>query len=203
MAFSEKIAARINDTSDLDVHLADISAGAECGVQQLNNLQYSSLLVLESVAQAEEIISQLQSTLHEQRSEQNRLKAAIKRKRALLIVTETEAVTDIERTISLLREQSTKLDYDLISCDADIVTANQRLSLARVGVPDEHSDAEDDGVLPESEHAMLENDALFHALTSLPLSSEVDSFMQRMANSEGAMSTQRYIRSLSSMADVH
>jgi hypothetical protein len=203
MSFSDKIVSRVNETLDLDVHLADISTSAESGVRHLNQLQSSSLIVLDSVAQAEDIIAQLQLALSEQRQQQNTLKSAIKQKRALLIVTETEAVTEIEKAIVLLREQSTKLDYELLSCDADIVAANQRLSLARVGVPDEQSAVEDDAVLPESEHAMLENDALFRALTTLPTSCEVDLFMQQMVNSEGAKSTQRFIRSLSGVTDVH
>lgn len=201
MTFSQRVASRVADVEALDAKLGAVSCAAEGAIEQLNHLQSSSMLVLETVLQAEEIVANLQEALEQQRARRNRLKSQIKQKRALMIVTESEAVADMEMSIGVLREKATKLAYDLLSCDADIVAANQKLSLARVGIPDENT-IKGEGVVSESEHAMFENDALFSAVTNIPHRNAVDSFLGAMASGISVFSTQRHIRSLMDASDV-
>lgn len=191
----EQISCQVGVVEVMDHCLGAVMEAAGSAVEKLSNAVAHTACITDAVASAEESIACLQTTLLEQRSHRNAVKTAIRNRRALQVAMQTHVVTTLEDDISRLREESTKLDYDIIACDAELGTLRQQLASACVALETgEEQDALD--VATESEHAMFRNDALFAAVSEVPSANRVAAFMHTMACELSLPSDTRTIRAL-------
>ena len=164
----------------LDATLQDLLALAERKHSELaarNTLQSS---VDESLRDANTMLTETLTLLAAHRDRQGALQSQLRSSRVAAISQYTNLIAEREEQLNALRATSKQLDFEMIASEGELKNLEQRLTTARLMVGDDGDRQE----VAETEHSMLQNEALYLAMRSVPTVEQAKAFFARFESDQ-------------------
>lgn len=166
-------AVQQNEALDATLHeLLSLAERKHTELAARNALQKS---VDESLRDANTMLTETLTLLAAHRDKQKHLQSQLRSSRVAAISQYTNLIAQREDELNNLRATSKQLDLELIASEGELKNLEQRLVTARLMVADD-SDRQD---VAETEHSMLQNEALYAAMRSVPTVAQAQQFFAK------------------------